>query len=383
MMNWNKPSLPVKPEPQPPSLLKWLGALMLLMLSVISIFNLTSIFQPGLFESLHLLFAACLVVGSGLLALFFRYLTYSFKHNGWQAWEQERLTIEDAWEKWSKRYVALFASYVFIPGNITANTIAKAEASIETKNGLVQKIDYFPSEDGEKITLLLKSINIPLSQLPPNTTIHIKLLNDFLPSRRTAFMKVLAEIWQSQFPLHPITTLTELSESYADKLQSIQQSKDESINVIMIMQQDDRERYSDAMGVFILASDDVAENVNLSTAAGILRPLFTSPQKLETDLLTFFTTQKAAKAASGCYCAQQQGLRHSAVLMQQSHAANGALQINQIRDVERFAGLAGPAAPWLALGLAADTSSITQTACLMLAEHQNGWLIHAVQSMES
>jgi len=69
--------------------------------------------------------------------------------------------------------------------------------------------------------------------------------------------------------------------------------------------------------------------------------------------------------------------------MQQSHAANGALQINQIRDVERFAGLAGPAAPWLALGLATDTSSITQTACLMLAEHQNGWLIHAVQSMES
>jgi hypothetical protein len=151
MMSWNKPSLVVKPEPQPPSLLKWLGALMLLILSVISLFNLTSIFQPDLFESRHLLFAAILVVGCGLLVLLIRYLTYSFKHNGWQAWEQERLNIENAWEKWSKRHVALFASYVFIPGNITANTIAKAEASIETKNSLVKKIDFFPSEDGEKL----------------------------------------------------------------------------------------------------------------------------------------------------------------------------------------------------------------------------------------
>jgi len=383
-MRWNKAVIEAVAKPEPPGIAKWFAAIAAVLMFAVSAFNLISLLRPGLITISQVAAVTAAVIAVLMLMLFMRYLIYSHKNNSWHAWQQESQQIEAAWQVWAARYIALVKSYVFLPGNITANTIAKAEERIETSAGLVKKIDYLDSDAKSTVQTLLGSVKNALAALPRQISIELLLVSN-LEQQQQKELLLEAEIWwqQSLSDVLPQPTMHTTEVDYYTELERWLKTPQECVKIYLIVQHSEDNKFSDASGVFVMTADDVAEKHQLPASNKIYRPMLSGEEHFAEDYRTLITTQPTAKSATACYCADKQAMPLTVTMLQQSLAEGGELKVEHIRDIERFVGLPGPCAAWLAAGLASDTALVMKSECLMLAKHHSGWFIHAVQSLES
>ncbi|WP_434525914.1 hypothetical protein [Photorhabdus asymbiotica] len=381
-MGWNKPVIAIQQEPIPPILWRWFVSFMAIIGIGIVCYLLWSEFfrQPQGWMLLGAVGLIWLVV-FGLRMYFFGYRLEMYR-----LWNQENQYIEREWQSWAGRYMSVLHNGVFLPEKITAATIMQEASKIEVQCGIGKTIDYFPWSENkwrDSVKILFHSVENAISELPPDMSICITVITNYPEQEYEKLEMILQENWQSVFPSgRPLSQLNVSPYLSAIHIDNWLKEPTSEVQLLILMQMESTEQFSEGLGVFLMATDDLVKKFDLVEKARIYRPMEINPEQFEREFGIFINTQLSAKAATGMMGDDDSMYLYTSQIMSVIQNQQAALKLEQIRNIKKIIGVLGPGAYWLTTGLAIDLSQYNSAHYLVLSNSERRWVINTVQVLE-
>ncbi|WP_036774497.1 hypothetical protein [Photorhabdus australis] len=381
-MGWNKPVIAIQQEPVPPILWRWFISF----IAIISIGVACYLLWPEFLRQQQgwmLLGAVGLIwlVVFGLRLYFFGYRLEMYR-----LWNQENQYIEREWQSWAGRYMSVLHSGVFLPEKITAATIMQEESKIEVQCGIGKAIDYFPWSENkwrDSVKILLHSIENAIDELPPDRPICITVITNYPEQEYEKLEMLLQENWQSAFPSgRSLSKLNILPYLPAMQIDNWLKDPTSEVQLLILMQIESTEQFSEGLGIFLLATDDLVKKFDLVEKARIYRPMEINPEQFEREFEIFISTQLSAKAATGMIGDDDSMYLYTSQIMSVIQNQQAVLKLEQIKNIGKIIDAPGPGAYWLATGLAIDLSQYNSARYLVLTNSEYHWVINTVQVLE-
>ncbi|AKH63910.1 MULTISPECIES: hypothetical protein [Photorhabdus] len=381
-MGWNKPVITMQQEPVPPVLWRWLVSLIAIVGICIAGYLLWSEFiRQSLWWMIFGVVGLIWLTAFGLRLYLFGYWLEMYR-----LWHKEGQHVEKEWQSWAGRYMSVLYSCVFLPENITAATIVQEESKIEVQYGKRKVIDYFSwSEDKwrDSMQILLHSVEKTISDILPDKLICATVITNCVEQEYEKLESVLKESWQSVFPSgKPLSQLNISPHLSAMHIDNWLKETTSEVQLLILMQIESNEQFSEGLAVFLIATDDLTKKFNLAEKARIYRPMEIYSEDFEQEFQIFISTQLPAKMATDMI--GDNGSMHSyfSQIMSVIQKQNAALKLEHIENIERFIGVPGPGAYWLTTGLAIDLSQYNSGSYLVLSKNECNWVINTVQTLE-
>ncbi|MDF1897148.1 hypothetical protein [Rahnella contaminans] len=291
----------------------------------------------------------------------------------------ESQNAQKQWQNWAARYIAVIAHTVLLPDKITSSFIANVPKNFPPQYSLTRRICYLPDQD--EISVLLQSIAPALEVLPPELKLNITLLTDATEKIQQQQLQAFAASWRSLLKERPapenINVRTSLSYgTLDDRLKE----GGESADLLVILQQHGKEKYSDGLGIFLLTTDDVAQKYLLSLKGRLLRPMTTEAKSIQPDLSLFMETQVLSQKALGLIGDSVELTNLTSQLLPVAETFGTPLTTDTILVQERFTGIPGPSSAWLTAGLGLDLALHYSSPYLVFARTEQHWFISTVLS---
>lgn len=272
---------------------------------------------------------------------------------------------QQQWEAWAGRYLAVLGSSILLPSGVTSDAIAKSDAADAPQ--FLSLTCHFDAQSVNSTSLLemgLAGVQEVISMLPATVLFNVTIVSDMISSDfETRFHKS----WGKIYPGRELTG----SISYFEALSFVwieERLKNPvfDIDLILILQNQGAEQYSDALAAMVLTSDDVAEKYQLSHSARILRPMPLDMTNFRADMGLFLETQTIACQTSNVFCDYGHWNDGFADLMtaSQSHLTPWVPQ--EIDVLEKYNGIPGGGSAWLLATLLADIVSVSNKPVLGL-----------------
>ena len=282
------------------------------------------------------------------------------------------------WESWAERYLVITASCVYLPDKITVATLCD---ELPLQYGLVKKIDYL-SDSGHKVEaslrVLLREITDKFCQLPAALPVNVTLITDQPDSEiRSAFVSA----WEALFPQRVVPDNIEVTPDFSmGWVDERLKQPVLTVDLILVIQLNGGNTYSDGLAALLLTSDDVAQKYNLSHSARLLRPMSLDINKFNDEFTLFLETQTAACRTArvlGDCCHWE---KIAAPLMTIGNQYGAGWEPSGRMLLEKWCGIPGPAAPWLLTALAADLVCLGNDSLLTLFSSGEEHFISTVTS---
>ncbi|MEB2420605.1 hypothetical protein [Citrobacter sp. R-1.5.2] len=272
---------------------------------------------------------------------------------------------QQQWEAWAGRYLAVLGSSILLPSGVTSDAIAKSDAADAPQ--FLSLTCHFDAKSTTSTSLLemgLAGVQEAISMLPATVPFNVTIVSDMISSDfETRFRKSWGKIYLGRELTGSISCCEALS---FDWLEERLKNPVFDIDLILILQSQGAEQYSDALAAMVLTSDDVAEKYQLSHSARILRPMPLDMTNFRADMGLFLETQTIACQTSNVFCDYGHWNDGFADLMtaSQSHLTPWVPQ--EIDVLEKYNGIPGAGSAWLLASLLADIVSVSNKPVLGL-----------------
>lgn len=153
-----------------------------------------------------------------------------------------------------------------------------------------------------------------------------------------------------------------------------------TVDLLLVMQLNGGEAYSDGLAALLLTSDDVAQKYHLPHPTRLLRPMPLDMAAFEQDFTLFLDTQTQACRTTRVFGDTQDWDAIAAPLMTLGAAYGATWKPAERMILERWCGIAGPLSPWLLMALAADLVSLRQESLLTLFSAREEHFVSTVTS---
>jgi hypothetical protein len=374
-MGWERKNPVITCLPKEPSLNIWLIAGIMALLGSIALFVLHANMLLGPLQLMNVW-----VISSGPLCLwlFFvclRAAIYNAAFNRHAFATNEAEYAQQRWTEWAGRYLAVLHSRAILPDAFTASQFIQPPPGLEQHGQQTRRISW---GETKSLTICLRDVTDSLLSLPSELTLNVTLLSDSLQSDST-LQQLFDECWSGIMPdTRPVPYLTILRSHSLMKLEERIKSPEISVELIVIQQLQGRDKYSDALAVLLLASDDIATKYQLTHDARLLRPMTLDSGRLQEELELFFTTQTQANSTQFIAGDRQRWANDFVEILKASADTGGYWKTEQVGWLENFVGVSGPLSPWIMAAVSSDIVRLQQVDCLMLSSDGKQSFINTV-----
>ncbi|HHL2502298.1 TPA: hypothetical protein ACQ301_004428 [Yersinia enterocolitica] len=282
---------------------------------------------------------------------------------------------QQQWAAWAGRYLAVLHSVAFLPGSLTAAQLIQPPFGLERRGQQARRI---PWDEAEGLAILLGDVSDALLQLPADLPLNVTFLTD--SSRDISSLQALFDdCWKGGIPTErSIPKLNILQSHSLLILDERLKSPEISAELVLVQQLHGGEKYSDALIVLLLVSDDVATKYQLKHDVRLLRPMGLDTSRLSEELALYFSTQTQANSAQFIAGDQQRWADDFFELLQASETFGGYWKAEQVQWLETFSGIGGPFSPWVMVAVSSDIVRLQQADCLMLSADEEQSFITTV-----
>lgn len=290
--------------------------------------------------------------------------------------------INTEWEKWGGRYVSVLGSKLFLPGEVDGSSLSDNQS--EVMYGLAVRIDYFRWETNDWFsffTLLIDENDI--FNLPVRIAKEFIILMDCNEREYTRMEADFSRVLEEMNIMLPSGSVRLVPSLLFEQLDAWLKVTEEKIYIVLVLQLNGKENYSDGIVSFLFAADDVVKKYQLDEKARIFRPMVVVADRFDKDLDIFIDTQKIARNATGLTGDCAGLLPVSGSILQCFNEKEGKLQVDNIHVMESLSGLPGLNSVWLTAALAVSAASYQKSDYLMMARYEDDWIITTVHPVEA
>ncbi|WP_244968542.1 hypothetical protein [Rosenbergiella australiborealis] len=299
--------------------------------------------------------------------------------NEYQFLQKEAEYGQQQWEAWAGRYLAVLGSSILLPSGVTSETIAKSTAADAPQ--FLSLTSHFDTQSVNSTSLLelgLAGVQNAIAMLPATVPFNITIVSDMISSDfETHFRKSWGKIYPGRALTGSVSCCETLSFAWVEERLK---NPVFDIDLILILQHQGAEQYSDALSALLLTSDDVAEKYQLSHSARILRPMPLDMKNFRADIGLFLETQTIACQTSNVFCDCGHWNDGFADLMTASQSHLTLWVPQEIDVLEKYNGIPGAGSAWLLASLLADIVSVSNKPILGLFTSGNDRFVSTVTS---
>ncbi|MDF3931169.1 hypothetical protein [Pseudomonas citronellolis] len=386
-MAWKRRPPEVVGPPEPLSMTRWLGAALLALLAGIALFVLAVSGRVPELGNLNVWMLAAAPLLLWALAFGVRAYVYGGALNHFRFLEDQAAEAEGAWGEWAQRNLAVQSSCVLLPDKVSAAVIAQeAAAGAPRRSGEARRIDTLPAAGDERmkgaLEQLLRGVIPALAALPGEQVLQVTVLSDVEENHRDALCAAWQRVWSKAAPRYSQVAPTLVDELSLQWVESCLKSPGTAVDLLVVMQINGKDAYSDGLAALLLCPDSVAIERELPVHGRLLRPMPLDVDQLDAELPLFLQTQSAARRATGILAdsEQWQAVIGAALSVGGAHGAN--FQVGQQRIQESLCGLPGPFSSWLLAALGLELSRHLQQALVVLSEEPSQRWIGTVATGE-
>ncbi|NTZ51634.1 MULTISPECIES: type VI secretion protein [Citrobacter freundii complex] len=356
-MGWERHNILTPKEPETLSLWRWIIAGLLSLLAGILFFVLHAKKYVLFLGEFNIWLVTLFPVVLWILLASLRGYLYSRALEEFEFLQKEILFAQSKWQLWGERSFVVLNSCVLLPDKITVAFLANQSKNLENQYGLVRRIDYLPQVKNQyhATTVLLNCISESLNVLPTAIPLHVTFITDAPPEMRRLLNVNFHSIWQASLPGRPQPSSVRVETQFpCYRLDVNLKNAEVRSDLVLVLQFNGQNSYSDGMAAFLLVSDDVARNYSLKGKCRLLRPMPLDKSCLTQDLTTFFTTQVCAKNAKAIVSDCQSIDSLNVQLYPMGHSYGAHWQVDNSVILEKYMGIPGPFSGWLCAGVASD-----------------------------
>ena len=359
-MAWARTKASVRERPPAPSVMWWALSGALALVAGVSLFILHASGTVPQLAEFDIWWLSLAAPGGWLLLLCLRSWWWERAGDEYAFLQNEAHLGQQQWEAWSGRHLAILASAVLLPDGLTPAVMQAPPAVLTSRGGLTRRITL----SGDPLKRCLASVQAALDTLPPELPLRVTLVTD---AATAELSETFASHWASLFPLRARPQEIVVTEVLS--LQQVEQRLKQpllTVDLLLLMQLNGGECYSDWLASLLLTSDDVAQKYRLTHPARLLRPMPLAMAAFERELSLFLQTQTVACATARVVADALLWERTAGPLMSQGAAQGTAWQPEERLVLEKYCGLPGPLAPWLVVAIAAELVSLGTPSLLTL-----------------
>ncbi|MEE4126830.1 hypothetical protein [Pseudomonas viridiflava] len=377
-MSWDRQPSRVVPAPAPLVMAHWLWAAALAMFAGVLLFFLHAWAR---IPSLNVLDVRALS-GSPLLvwvlAFGARAHLYGRALNNHQFLQERAQDAQQSWQSWAQRYLAVCASCVLLPDQVSASVLAQGPSGLPPRTGQARRIAVLSvgaERAREGLQMLIQSVGPALEALPADQELRLTLLSDVEAEAHPTLREALQHVWSttlSRTPPASITLTGELPYSWVDETLK---APDPVVELVLILQVHGEQRYSDGLAVLLLCPDHLANALALPITAGVARPMPLDVGAIDSELPMFVQTQISANEATGLLADDAGWQPVIGKICVAAGAQSASIKLEQQRVQEVFCGLPGPLGHWLATALGVELARHHRRPLLVLVrEKSRHWI---------
>ena len=384
-MGWDRQAPKVVEAPEPPVLGRWVLAAVMTLLVCVLLFLLHASGRMPLLQVLNIWVFSGLPLLVWTLAFAARAHVYGGALSRYQFLEEEAQGAQQSWQGWAQRYLAVSASCVLLPDQVSASVLAQGPSGLPPRPGQARRIAALPVQADRAqagLQILLPALAPGLQTLPSGQELRVTVLSDANPEQYEALRDALRQSWTIAMsrPLPAMVTLAgELSYEWIDETLKTASA---AIELILVVQVHGEGAYSDGLAALLLCPDSLARALTLPVTAGLSRPMPLDIDALDTDFPLFLQTQASACQATGLLAddASWQPLTSKMLAVAGAHGAS--LEVEQQWIQESQCGLPGPFGHWLVTALGVEMVRHQRRPLLVLAREDSGHWISTVTTGE-
>ncbi|MCT4715558.1 hypothetical protein MUA01_11330 [Enterobacteriaceae bacterium H18W14] len=281
------------------------------------------------------------------------------------------------WEVWAERYLAVLGSSILLPSGVTSGAIVKSDAADAPQ--FLSLTSHFEAQSAASTSLLelgLAGVQNAIAILPATVPFNVTIVSDMISSD---FEIEFRESWGRIYPGRALTGSVSCCETLSFAwIEKRLKNPVFDIDLILILQNQGAEHYSDALASMILTSDDVAEKYQLPHSARILRPMPLDMSNFKADMGLFLETQTIACQTSKVFCDNAAWSERFADVMTAAQMHQTPWMPEEIDVLEKYNGIPGPGSAWLLATLVSDIVTISKVPVLGLFTSGTDHLVSTV-----
>ncbi|WP_223456706.1 hypothetical protein [Pseudomonas sp. GL-RE-19] len=381
-MGWDRKAPSVVQAPTPPMLGRWVLAAVVAVVVGVLLFLLHASIQLAQLQAINV----WLLSGSPLLVWVLLFGSRAYFYGGalsqHQFLEEEAVNAQLAWQYWAQRYLAVHTSCVLLPDQVSASGL-QVRRDLPLRTGQARRIAALP-EQGDRaqagLQMLLPVLGPALQALPAEQALRVTLLSDVEPDHYAA----LRDVWQQWKTAHlkqpaTVTLTNKLSCQWID---DTLKSATAALDLILVMQVNGGEAYSDGLAALLLCPDQLAVAWDLPVQGGLLRPMPLDVATLNSELELFQQTQTMALQATGVLADSADWRPLTGNVFATIGGQAASLSAQQLWVQEHLCGLPGPFGHWLATAFGLEMVRHQRQAVLLLAKEESRYWISTVSAGE-
>lgn len=352
-MGWERTKATTMELPPEPSFTGWLSAGAVAAVVGILLFILHA---SGMVRALAV-FNIWWLASSPVLGWFFLFCLRGWLWgrtvNEHQFLQKEAEYGQQQWESWAGRYLAVLGSSILLPSGVTSDAIAKSDAADAPQ--FLSLTSHFDAQSAASTSLLelgLAGVQNAIAMLPVAVPFNVTIVSDLTsPGFDTQFRESWGRIYPGRALTGSVSFCETLSFAWIEERLT---NPVFDIDLILILQNQGAEHYSDALATMILTSDDVAEKYQLPHSARILRPMLLDMSNFKADMSLFLETQTIACQTSNVFCDYGHWNDGFAELMTASQSHRTPWVPQEIDVLEKYNGIPGARSAWILATLLSD-----------------------------
>lgn len=385
-MGWDRQPPEMVAAPAPPVLGRWVLAAGIAVLACVLLFLLYASDRVPQLQALNV----WVVSGSPLLVWVLAFGARAYVYGGalshHQFLEEEAQVAQRAWQDWAQRYLAVHASCVLLPDQVSASLLTHGPLDLPPGTGQARRIATLPAQKEQRaqagLQLLLSALGPVLKVLPAEQELRVTLLSDVEPGQYEALRNAWQQRWASATPQVQPATVTLAAQLSYQWLDEKLKTASSAFELIVVLQVHGEAAYSDGLAAMLLCPDRLALACELSVTGALLRPMPLDINTLQSEVPLFLQTQTNACQATALL-AGGVGWQPLAGKIIAAGVAHGAsLNVEQQWFQESLCGLPGPFSHWLVAALGVEIARQQQRPLWVLAQEESQHWISTVSTGE-
>lgn len=377
-MGWIRTKALTIQQPTGPSMAGWLmaGLLMVIVGVLLFLLHASEVIKP--FSEINIWWGSLTPVGCWLLVFFLRCYLWDRELKACYFLQKEAEYGQQQWENWAGRYLAVLENVVLLPDTVT---VANWGHERPQQYGLTRRINYLPAGEYAQLSAiraLLMSVKERVQQLPLELSLHVTLLMDH-PSPE--LVSDFNHLWKERISDRAMPDAITVTHSFSlSELEKRLKQPELTVNLLLTVQLNGGDAYSDGLAALLLTSDDVAKKYHLPHTSRLLRPMPLDMNRFDDEISLFLETQTAACRTSSIVGDARKWTEKSANLITLGNKVNASWKAEDIVILEKWCGIPGPFSPWLLAALAADFVRLSKYPLLALFSSGQEHFISTVTS---
>lgn len=363
-MGWVRTKALITEQPSAPSLIWWLPAGILMAITGVLLFILHASGTIKTLSAMNIWWVSLTPAGCWLMAFCLQCWLWDRKLKEYQFLHKEAERGQLQWEAWASRYLAVLGSTVLLPDYVSAANWGKERPQ---QYGLTRRITYLPAEKPAQLStlyVLLGGIKDTIEHLPAELMLHVTLVTDNPSPELTGSFSPL---WKERIPGRAVPDGITVTGSFSmSEVEARLKQPLLTVSLLLVIQLNGGEAYSDGLAALLLTSDDVAQKYHLPHPARLLRPMPLDMNNFDDDITLFLETQTIACRTHSVLMDTKWWTERTAALITQGAKLKAPWKAEDIALLEKWCGIPGPFAPWLLTALAADLVSLRKQSLLGL-----------------